>query len=206
MFKTYLKQTKTYPLLRLFKSWLELLLWVFGGKQGVSPPALLKRRVIKQHARKFSSQVFIETGTYLGDTVAAVKNLFSEIHSVELGGKLAEEARKRFLRYPQIHIHQGDSAKVLPRILQESPKSRLFWLDAHYSEGVTVGDDEHLPLISEIKTILGHWVSGSVILIDDARLMGKQKGYPSFEEIEIIVKDAGLNLEVKQDLDIIRIY
>jgi hypothetical protein len=206
MLKNYLKQTKAYPLLRFLKSYLEAVLWFFGSKQQASPPALFKRAVIKKLARKFSPSIFVETGTYLGDTVAAVKNLFFEIHSIELGENLAEEARKRFLRYPHIHIHQGDSAQILPSLLGKTLKPSLFWLDAHYSEGVTVGDDEHLPLISEIKTILGHWVSGSVILIDDARLMGCQKGYPSFEEIEVIVKGSGLNLEVKQDLDIIRIY
>ncbi len=192
--------------MRFFKSWFELFLWVFKNKQGVSPPALVKRRIIKEYAKKFSPQIFVETGTYLGDTVWSMKNLFSEIHSIELGGKLAEEARKRFLRYPHIHIHQGDSASILPSLLERIFKPSLFWLDAHCSEGITSGDDEHLPLISEIKTILGHWVFGSVILIDDARLMGQQKGYPSFEEIQKIVQDSNLGLEIKQEIDIIRIY
>lgn len=204
-FKQLLKQSKIYPSLRLIKSWLELFLWVFKNKQSVSPPALIKRKVLKAYARKFSSQVFVETGTYLGDTVEAMKNLFSEIHSIELGEGLAEEARKRFLRYPHIHIHQGDSASILPNLLENIPKPTLFWLDAHYSEGITVGDDEHLPLVSEIRTILSHWISGSVTLIDDARLMGQQKGYPSFGEIQKIVQDSNLGLDVKQELDIIRV-
>ena len=118
MFKDYLKQTRAYPLLRLLKSYFEAVLWFFGSKQGVSPPALFKRAVIKQYAKKFSPSIFIETGTYLGDTVAAVKNLFSEIHSIELGENLAKEARKRFAKYSHIKIHQGDSAIVLPEIFK----------------------------------------------------------------------------------------
>lgn len=205
MFKQALKQSRIYPLLRFLKSWLELLLWVFRGKQGILPPALLKRRIIKEYAKKFSPQVFVETGTYLGDTIWSMKNLFSEIHSIELGEGLAQEAQKRFSRYRHIHIHQGDSASILPNLLENIPKPTLFWLDAHYSEGITVGSDEHLPLMAEIKTILEHWQSGSVILIDDARLMGQQKGYPGFEEIKKIVQDSNLGLEIKQELDIIRV-
>ncbi|KKS06667.1 MAG: hypothetical protein A2418_00605 [Candidatus Brennerbacteria bacterium RIFOXYC1_FULL_41_11] len=207
MFKDYLKQTRAYPLLRLLKSYFEAVLWFFGSKQGVSPPALFKRAVIKQYAKKFSPSIFIETGTYLGDTVAAVKNLFSEIHSIELGENLAKEARKRFAKYSHIKIHQGDSAIVLPEIFKNaSKKPTLFWLDAHYSEGITVGSDDNLPLVKEIKTILEHWQSGSVVLIDDARLMGRQKGYPGFEEIKNLVEKYNLGLKVGQELDIIRIY
>ena len=206
MLKNYLKQTKAYPLLRFLKSYLEAVLWFFGSKQRVSPPALFKRAVIKQHTKKFSPSIFVETGTYLGDTVAAVKNLFSEVHSIELGENLAKEAQKRFARRKNIHIHQGDSSKILPKILAVVHGPYLFWLDAHFSEGITVGDDEHLPLVKEIKTILEHWQPGSVILIDDARLMGKQKGYPSFEEIKKLVGGYNLGLKVGQELDIIRIY
>ena len=206
MFKDYLKQTKAYPLLRFLKSYLEAALWVFRNKQRVSPPVLLKRAVIKRFARKFSPQVFIETGTYLGDTVAFVRNSFKEIHSIELGKELASAAQKRFSKRKNIHIHQGDSSKILPKVLAVVPGPYLFWLDAHYSAGDTVGDDKHLPLVAEIKTILDHWIPGSVVLIDDARLMGKQKGYPSFERIKKLIQSSGHNLKIEQNLDIIRIY
>ncbi len=206
MLKEILKKTKLYPCLGLTKSYFDAFLWMLGLKRESSPPALLKRAVIKQHAKKFSPPIFIETGTYLGDTVSAVKNIFSEIHSIELGEELANLAKKRFAKYPHIMIHSGDSAQVLPQILASINKSCLFWLDAHYSEGITVGDDAHLPLISEIKTIFEHWQNGSVILIDDARLMGRQKGYPSFEEIEELVESYNLGLKIESELDIIRIY
>ena len=206
LYDNLVRMIKGYYFLRVIKSWFYLAFWLLSQKKDMPTPSIIKHLIIKKQAKDSSTKVFIETGTYFGDTVEAVKSLFLEIHSIELGKELAALAQKRFAKYPQIYIHQGDSAVILPGLLENIKKSCLFWLDAHYSEGVTVGDDEHLPLISEIKTILGHWVFGSVILIDDARLMGRQKGYPSFEEIQKIVQDSGLGLKIEQNLDIIRIH
>lgn len=204
--KNLLKQAKRLYWLRIVKSWFDLILWLLSNKKDRPAPVVIKRSVIKRHAKRFLTPVFIETGTYFGDTVMAVKSSFDKIHSIELGQELAVSAKKRFSQYPNIQIHQGDSAKILSQILTGISRPATFWLDAHCSEGITCGDDEYLPLVKELEVIFKHWQPGSVILIDDARHMGRQKGYPSFKEILKIVQDSNLDLGIKQELDIIRIH
>ena len=114
-------------------------------------------------------EVFVETGTGHGDTVAAVRPLFSEIHTIEQDESLHAAATRRFLGDAAVHVHLGDSGLVLPRIVPHlESRAVLYWLDAH-ATGEAPVDGPECPLVEELKAIsrLGE---RSVILIDDARL------------------------------------
>ena len=114
-------------------------------------------------------EVFVETGTGRGDTVAAVRPLFSEIHTIEQDESLHAAAARRFSGDAAVHVHLGDSSRVLPRILPHlESRAVLYWLDAH-ATGAAAFDGPECPLVEELKAIsrLGE---RSVILIDDARL------------------------------------
>ncbi|MGO8684405.1 MAG: hypothetical protein ACLQUT_07505, partial [Thermoleophilia bacterium] len=58
----------------------ELIEW---GRQGkpVPPPHIVKQRTIRSFAERFKLNIFVETGTYYGDMVEAVKGNFSQIYS-----------------------------------------------------------------------------------------------------------------------------
>jgi hypothetical protein len=128
-------------------------------------------RLVNCLKESFPLGVFVETGTFKGDTLASVHTLFRECHSAELSESLAAAARARFDGVANISIEQGDSAafmeKLAPTLRDESV---LYWLDAHWcaSEG-TAGITSQCPLTGEIKAI-GRLNEKSVILIDDARL------------------------------------
>ena len=53
-------------------------------------PNAIKQRTIKEYAKIFSVETFIETGTYLGDMVNAVMDTFNKIYSIELDKTLYE--------------------------------------------------------------------------------------------------------------------
>jgi hypothetical protein len=66
--------------------------WTLRGKTA-PPPHVIKQRAIKSYARRFGLSVFVETGTYLGDMVEAVRPHFKKIYSIELSEELAAPRR-----------------------------------------------------------------------------------------------------------------
>jgi len=82
----------------------------------------------------------------------------------------------------------------------------LFWLDAHYSGGVTAQADSETPIVEEIKVILEHSCSDHVMLIDDAREFTTNKNYPTLEEIKQIIQQSRKKYQMVVDADIIRIH
>jgi hypothetical protein len=146
----------------------------------VPPPRSVKHWTILRYARRFGPRVFIETGTFRGDTVEAVRLHFDRICSIDLGQKLFEDARARFSAFPRITILQGDSGEILSTYLEKINEPCLFWLDGHYSEGATAKGLEDTPLMREIRYILSHpAASAHVILIDDARCLGQEPSWPT---------------------------
>ncbi|MFA5359789.1 MAG: glycosyltransferase family 10 [Patescibacteria group bacterium] len=188
----------------LKNAYINELIWRINGKP-VPPPQFIKQRIIKNYAKKFDIKIFIETGTYQGDTVMSVKNKFNKIYSIELNQALFEKAQNRFVAYPHIHILQGDSPKVLPSILSLIDEPALFWLDGHYSGGITSKGNLNTPIIEELKLILSHKIKNHIILIDDARCFTGNDDYPTIIELESFVKKADSKLNFKIDEDIIRI-
>src|SRR5215471_12987772 len=105
--------------------------WKLRGEP-VRSPHLIKQRTVREYAERYRLNVLVETGTYYGEMVAAMKNRFQEIHSVEFDSRLAQRAQKKFAGRAHIHIHQGDSQHMVPELLQSLGRPALFWLDAGY--------------------------------------------------------------------------
>lgn len=116
-------------------------------------------------------EVFVETGTFRGDTLAGVKNHFRELYSIELSRSYFEAARARFARDSHIQLILGNSAAVLPNILAGlRERSVLFFLDAHWCVADhAAGQVSQCPLLNELRAI-GTLRSDSIVVIDDARL------------------------------------
>jgi hypothetical protein len=114
-------------------------------------------------------ETFVETGTYLGDTASWASRHFSRIVTIEQSPALYEAAGIRFAGNAQVECMLGDSREGLARIVPTLSEPALFWLDAHWSGGITSGEGDQCPLLDEIAVIdsagLHH-----IILIDDARM------------------------------------
>lgn len=178
------------------------------------PSYKTKRETILSTARKYNQNaVFIETGTYMGDTVEYVKNQFSKIYSIELSRELAEKARQRFASNNKIAIVQGDSAAQLANILQLVHAPCLLWLDGHYSSEFWVGDEyvvtakgeKETPILEELRQVANHSIKNHVILIDDARLFVGKSDYPHMKELRSFVAVNFPNHKFAVKKDIIRI-
>jgi len=138
--------------------------------------------------------------------VNATKNIFSKIFSVELDKTLYEQAKKKFAKFAHISIIQGDSSEVLPPILAEITQPCLFWLDAHYSGGLTAKGNLETPIMRELKLIFTHASGEQVILIDDARLFVGQNDYPTMGQLRSFILEQRPGWMFETENDIIRIH
>lgn len=157
---------------------------------------------MREYARRSRVPVFVETGTFHGDTIHALMGDFEELISVELSERLYRKAQRRFSGCRKVALFHGDSGEVLARILPGITRPALFWLDAHYSSGVTARGSIDTPLYKEVDLILSHPLARQhVILIDDARLLRGEDGYPTFEALRERVLSAGLGTcEIRNDI------
>ena len=92
--------------------------------------------------------------------------------------------------------------KEVIKYLQEPT---LFWLDGHYSSGITAKTDKNTPILEELKTIFTSPYNHG-ILIDDARLFTGKEDYPSIDELCLLVKGYAPERTVEVADDIIRIF
>ncbi len=192
------------PVLRAIASRNQLRRWRNAGCP-LPPPPQYKYRVISEYAARFGTRTLIETGTYLGDAVRACLGVFDRIYSIELDRCLHERAARRFRRCRNVRILHGDSGEVLPAVLEEVRDRALFWLDGHYSGGITAKGTRETPVMAELAAILAHDVRGHVVLIDDARCFNGSHDYPTIAEIESLLAVQPYARTLDRECDIIRI-
>lgn len=181
----YLRLSPLYEILFPLVQKYEFYRWTKRGKT-LQPPHFIKQSLVRSYALVYSCDILVETGTYFGSMVNAVKDSFKNIYTIELDEKLYKRAKRKFTKYKHIRVLQGDSGKVLKDILTKLNEQALFWLDAHYSGGITAGE-KHSPIERELKKILSHRIKNHIILIDDAfNFTGGD--YPTMKELESLVK------------------
>jgi hypothetical protein len=112
------------------------------------------------------ADIFIETGTYKGETTKWASTQFKEVHTIELSESLYHQFKDELLSTGNIMTYLGDSRDILPEILPNIKNNILFWLDGHYAGGVTSGKDDPCPLLKEMEIILCR-NNNDIILIDD---------------------------------------
>lgn len=171
----------------------------------IPPPNLVKQRIVNRYGRDYAVKTLVETGTFLGDMVHACRKNFDRIVSIELDPQLYQNACRRFGSESHIEIYEGDSANLLSTITEEISEPCLFWLDGHYSGGVTAKGDLNTPIMNELSAICDHPIDGHVMLIDDARLFTGEDDYPTLDEVRDFVLSRKPDHKFELDLDIIRI-
>jgi hypothetical protein len=142
-------------------------------------PPLLKRAFLRGIARSEQVRVFVETGTYLGDTTWWFRNDFERLYTVEVDPFLHNQAKARFVGMRHIQALLGDSSNVLVEVLPKIESKAMYWLDGHYSAGITGTGKSHCPIMDELSAIYGHARAPFVIVIDDARCFGDDPAYPT---------------------------
>jgi hypothetical protein len=190
--------------LRKFRKNQILQQWVKAGRP-IPPPHQVKQLAIENYALRFGCKILVETGTYLGDMMQAQKGNFEKLYSIELSKELWESAVNRFRKDPNVEIINGDSGKVLFSLAPTFQQPVLFWLDGHYSGGITAKGETDCPVFLELDAILTPGAPKHVILIDDARLFNGTNDYPTILQLEDWLKSKNLNYQLEVTHDLIRI-
>lgn len=191
-----LKYSSFYEYIFPFMQLIQLLNWLLGCKQPPTPH-LIKQIVIKNYAEKYRIEILIETGTYLGTMVNATRNTFKKIYTIELNKQLYFRAKRRFKKYNHVNVFLGDSSKILPVVLKKINQPCIFWLDAHYSRGITTKGTTETPIIDELRAILNHQIKSHVILIDDVSEFNGFRDYPPLNELKKIIINLSKNVVIK---------
>lgn len=196
-----IRRTGMHRLVRLVRDPIEIRRFARAGSTGPAPHGL-KVELVQKAAKTRGIEVLIETGTYRGDMVAAVLPMFRRIVTIELSPDLHRAAKARFARWPHVECIQGDSAERMASVLSELREPALFWLDAHWSGGITARAGLDTPITAELEAILAHPVRGHVILVDDARHFDGSRGYPTVDSLceEVKRRKPQSRIEIADDI------
>ena len=154
-------------------------------------PEFVKHQVIKKY--NLQKSLWIETGTYYGDTTKILSDIAEKVISIESDKRLYDLAIKKFENSKKINVINGESQNLLQDILKnESYKNLCLFLDAHtcldHITNKLVSKNETLetPIMIELNIIESYIkkFNNINILIDDIRLFdGKTQNYPNLNEI-----------------------
>ncbi len=171
--------------------------WLWRANGSGHTPARQKAKLVAAAATA-ERRTFIETGTYRGDMLARLLEVFDRLYSVERDPELYRAAVRRFSNAPHVTVYHDDSAAALSRILARVSGPCVLWLDAHPAPGEP-GD---VPLLSELQAILEHPGGGHRVLIDDIRAFSGQWGWPSLSDIVVPLHRSGRVTQVSVESDV----
>jgi hypothetical protein len=115
-------------------------------------------------------KIFVETGTYHGETILNLENHFDISYTIELSEDLYNRFNSNEFDRKKIVSILGDSSKVLKDVLKIIENNTIFFLDGHYSSCGTAKGDKDVPLIEELLSINELFHNKSIVIIDDYRL------------------------------------
>lgn len=167
------------------------------------PPQTIKLAVIRDSIPSPRPRVFVETGTYYGDTVEAVRQFYDSVYSIEVDAELHRRACERFANHSNVHIVLGDCAAKLPEILASLKEPAVFWLDGHYSGGITGKGEVEDPILISLHQIAANPVRGHVIFVDDARTFDGREGRPDISDVFNCIKKIDSRYIIRVQCDII---
>ncbi len=147
------------------------------------PTEEYKHDLLLYFAKTYNLRQFVETGTHHCWTLDAVSPQFDRAYSIELGDDYYNAALAKYKNVANVRLIHGDSGVELKKLLETLPQiPTLFYLDAHFSGGGTVGQNQ-LPLQAELRSIFSSGLDG-IIVIDDC-VPYWQDGIPEVAEATV---------------------
>jgi hypothetical protein len=173
-----------------------------AGRLG-QPADRAKRRHLLDLFQSRGHDVFVESGTYLGGTVAFMLPFARRIVSVEIEPALYEAARRRFADDANVELLLGDAASIVPEVAAALQEPALVWLDGHFTGGVNTVRGEAVEPAPGILESLGKLdlPPGMTVVVDDVRLFGRGDGFPQLDELVLGARAAFPEAEIALGLD-----
>lgn len=199
---TILEELKHSYIWRKYKESEEMKKWKRDGCP-IPPTHVYKSYTCIEYGKRYNIKSFIETGTYHGAMIKEVYPYFNEIYSVEIVRNLYEENVQKYKGCKKVHLYLGDCLEKLPEMISDAKTNNLlFWLDGHYSGGITGKGKKEDPIYESLEIVFASMEGkrGYVILIDDARTFVDSRGINLNEIMDYIRENNPISLEVKYDI------
>ena len=150
-------------------------------------PQIVTQKVFHKYGIKDAP--WVETGTYLGLTTNFLSGLFPHAYTVEPEPKLYAAACKRF-KGKNVTLFNDVSENIFPSLLPKLSGNVNFWLDGHYSAGITFKGEKDCPVEDELNAIEKNLDNFDkiIILIDDVRcFLPNNSSYTDYPSIDYLV-------------------
>lgn len=167
-------------------------------------PHRVKMAVLLRNS--FPNGIWIETGTYLGDTTKILLGHGSFVYSIEPEPTLFANAHAFFKNYHNVRIINGLSEEIFPSLLPSLTGTVNFWLDGHFSEGVTHRGPQDTPILDELRIIAANMnkFEKVCVMIDDVRcfntMLEEYSTYPSLKRLVGWAEELGLLWHIEHDI------
>lgn len=169
-----------------------------------APPGV-KQATIRRNA--VHGGTFVETGTFFGDTSAFARGFSKRVITIEPADELYRAAVRRFSgSATPVEVINAPSEEALPALVPHLQGDVTFWLDGHYSGGVTYEGADHTPLLRELDCLGPHVsrLDRLSILIDDVRECGLNPTYPPLAKLLQWAGDHAMTWHIEHDILVLR--
>ena len=194
-------------------------IWSFKNRKSLknwrarnfSPPSpdIIKHQILMNNNLKDS--LWIETGTYYGETTKLLSKISKKTISIEADKNLFETSNKILKNFKNVEILNGKSEDLLDKVISKNLnfKNVCIYLDAHLCQDhlkntKTFGNENTAtPILNELEIITKYLANFEkiVVLIDDIRLFqGKFQNYPNKNTLVNWCKENDFLWEIEQDI------
>jgi len=177
----------------------------WADRQFAAPsPHFVKQEVLLRNGLRDAT--WVETGTYMGDTTSVLSKVARMVYSIEPEPTLFSKAEQKFRNTSNVKIIPGLSEEVFPKLLPTLSGDVCFWLDGHFSGGVTFKGPQETPILDELNAIGQNMAKmGKVlVLVDDIRLFGSANpeflAYPSIDSLVDWARKHNLHWHIEHDI------
>ena len=172
-------------------------------------PDSIKHQVLINN--NYSDSLWIETGTYYGETTKLLSKISKKTISIEADKKLFETSKKKLKNLKNVELFNGKSEDLLDKLISENLdfKNICIYLDAHLCQDhlkniQTFGsEDTATPILKELEIIKKYYgkVEKFNVLIDDIRLFyGNFQNYPDKNILVDWCKENNFSWEIEHDI------
>ena len=172
-------------------------------------PDSIKHQVLINN--NYSDSLWIETGTYYGETTKLLSKISKKTISIEADKELFETSKKKLKNLKNVELFNGKSEDLLDKSISENLdfKNICIYLDAHLCQDhlkniKTFGsEDSATPILKELEIIKKYYGKFEKInvLIDDIRLFyGNFQNYPDKNILVDWCKENNFSWEIEHDI------
>ena len=194
-------------------------IWSFNNRKSIknwrsrnfSPPSpdVIKHQVLVSN--NLNESLWIETGTYYGETTKLLSKISKKTISIEADKNLYETSKKKLKDLKNIEILNGKSEDLLNKVISENLdfKNICIYLDAHLCQDhlrntKTFGSETTAtPILNELEVVSKYIINFEkiVVLIDDIRLFqGSFQNYPNKNALVDWCKENNFIWEIEHDI------